>query len=182
MKRYASLILAVFLLGGCASAAKVEYMVYEAEEGAVSYSEVLIGNVSVRNVSGGKKTNPMLTAKISNDAFIEALEKTLSNEGLLSSDGQYQIDANILEVSSPMVGLDMSATTRIHYILSDKSSQTLILDKTLSTTKTAKPGDAIVAAVRQRKSVEMSGKENIKEFLQVLSEIDFSADAGAAEK
>lgn len=157
-------------------------MVYQTEDGTASYPEMLMGNVSLGNISGGQTTNPLLTAKVSNGAFLEALEKTLSNEGLLGSNGKYQIDANIMEVSSPMVGLNMSATTRINYILLDKNSQALILDETLSTTETAKPGDAFVAAVRQRKAVEMSARENIKQLLQILRNADFPADAGTAKE
>jgi len=81
--RISAFFLALAVLQGCASAAKIENMVPNDVE-QVNPNSALAGELFVSAASGGDETNPMWTSEISAEDFRKALEQALSNSGLLS--------------------------------------------------------------------------------------------------
>nr|WP_282451737.1 hypothetical protein [Marinobacter koreensis] len=145
-------------------------MVYEGPVKA--YDTALQSNVNVANVSGGEDTNPAWTSEIDNDAFAGALKQSLRKQGLLSGSGRYQLEALLLEVDQPMFGLDFKVTTHVKYILTDrKNNGAVVLNETIVAPYTATVGDAFVAIKRLRLANEGSGKANIQNLLEKLSEL-----------
>ncbi|MFC6684205.1 hypothetical protein ACFQGA_06740 [Marinobacter koreensis] len=165
-----AVLAAVLYLSGCASGAKMGNMVYEGPVKA--YDTALQSNVNVANVSGGEDTNPAWTSEIDNDAFAGALKQSLRKQGLLSGSGRYQLEALLLEVDQPMFGLDFKVTTHVKYILTDrKNNGAVVLNETIVAPYTATVGDAFVAIKRLRLANEGSGKANIQNLLEKLSEL-----------
>ncbi|MCK7546665.1 hypothetical protein ACFPQA_06855 [Marinobacter koreensis] len=168
--RILAVLAAVLYLSGCASGAKMGNMVYEGPVKA--YDTALQSNVNVANVSGGEDTNPAWTSEIDNDAFAGALKQSLRKQGLLSGSGRYQLEALLLEVDQPMFGLDFKVTTHVKYILTDrKNNGAVVLNETIVAPYTATVGDAFVAIKRLRLANEGSGKANIQNLLEKLSEL-----------
>lgn len=71
----------------------------------------------------------------------------------------------MLELKQPMVGLDMSVTSRARYSVTDASGK-LIFDDTIAATGTAKMGEAFVGTERLRLANEYAIRENIKAFIE----------------
>ncbi len=170
MKKGLLVVVSALVLGGCASAAKMENIA--SEGGSNSYPSELEQSISVGEVTGGQNTNPLLTSKVSSAAFSAALQRSLKTAGLLNDDGRFLLTAKILTASSPMVGVNMKATMSVEYTLTPKDSGEVVMQESITTTGTAAPGDAFVAAMRQRIAMERSAKSNIEQLLQTLSRMD----------
>ncbi|MEC7816012.1 MAG: hypothetical protein VX939_07050 [Pseudomonadota bacterium] len=168
--RILAVVAALLYLTGCASGAQMGNMVFEGP--IKGYDAALENNVNVASVSGGEETNPAWTSEIDDDAFVGALKQSLRNQGLLSGEGQYQLEALLLEVDQPMFGLDMEVTTHVKYILTKRDNGEVLLNETIVAPYTATVGDAFAAIKRLRLANEGSGNANIEGLLEKLSELD----------
>ena len=177
MKKFklSAVLITCTVLFGCASGAKVENMSVKSGELSTKYDRALSDGIKITDVSGGKKTNPAWTSEISSEAFSEALKNSLVAENIYLSDGRYSLTAELLKVKQPALGISMKVTTHIRYILSDtKKNDSVLLDQTLVVPYTATLGDAFVGTKRLRLANEGSAKENIKELLRMLGELNIS--------
>lgn len=162
----AAAVASLMALAACATPSRPEAMILGATPGLIASSGDL-GYHSVTSVivSGGSETNPMWTAQVSNQDLKTALEGSLAAAGYMGSDGRPMIvTANMIELNQPMVGLDMSVTSRIQYSVT--SDGRLVFNDTVAATGTATMGDAFVGVERLRLANEKSIQENIKQFLQ----------------
>lgn len=172
--RILAILVAMLYLSGCASGAKMGNMVYQGP--VIAYDTALQSNVDVANVSGGEETNPAWTSEIDNNAFSGALKQSLKKQGLLSSNGRYQLEALLLEVDQPLFGLDFEVTTHVKYILTDRENiGAMVMNETIVVPYTATIGDAFAAIKRLRLANEGSGNANIRGFLEKLSELQIQA-------
>ena len=169
-----SLSLAVIFLYGCASGAKFQNTAYT-EPSGLTYDEKLENNIGVFSVDGGEKTNPLWTSEISNEAFKEAVKLSLSNQGLLSENGEYQLKVKLLQVDQLLFGLDLEVTTNVNYVLTDTKTNKVVLNEVIVAPYTATMGDAFVAIKRLRLANEGSGRSNIEGFLKKLSALNISS-------
>lgn len=161
----AVLAVSLMALAACASPSRPEAMVLGATPGLVASSGDL-GYRSVTSVvvSGGSETNPLWTAQVSNEDLKAALEGSLAAAGYMGSDGRPMVvTANMIALSQPMVGLDMSVTSRIQYSVT--SDGRVVFNDTVAATGTATMGDAFVGTERLRLANEKSIQENIKQFI-----------------
>lgn len=156
-------------LFGCASAAKMDAMIYQGDK--KQYDENLESELNLGLVSGGQKTNPALTSKISNEDFKGALKESLKRQGLFSEGGRYLLEVEMLKVEQPLFGLEFTVTTHVQYILTDTNSSTILLNETIITPHTATFSDAIIATKRLRIANEGSGLKNIEGILNKLKEL-----------
>jgi len=163
-----------FYLAGCASGAQVENMVYKG--GSQEYSSVIKDNVVLSSVTGGEDTNPVWTSEISDDAFFGALKQSLVNEGLYSDKGKYGLTVEMVEIDQPIIGLDLTVTTIVKYTLKEKSTGNIIFNKEVNAPYTATFGDAFAAIKRLRLANEGSGRKNIEELINLLSEWNIETD------
>lgn len=159
--------MASLYLFGCASGAKMESMIYQGDQKA--YDAKLKNDMKLDAVSGGKKTNPAWASNISNEAFSGALKESLKKQGLFSENGKYKLQVKMLKLDKPMFGLDLNVTTHVQYILTDTSSNKIILEETIVASHTATFQDAFAAVKRLRLANEGSGLKNIEGILNKLS-------------
>jgi hypothetical protein len=167
MRRIAAAVAVSALVGlaACASPSRPEAMILGATPGLIAASGDL-GYHSVTSVvvSGGSETNPMWTAQVSNSDLKTALEGSLAAAGYMGSDGRPMIvTANMVELNQPMIGLDMSVTSRIQYSVT--SDGRVVFNDTVSATGTATMGEAFAGVERLRLANEKSIQENIKQFI-----------------
>ena len=159
------------LLAACTSPADTEGMTVTLMAAREPLDHTLKGAICVNNVTGGKETNPLWMIEIDNASFWAALERSLSNHGLLGgsqTNCAYGLNANILGYGQQMAGFNFTATTNVNYMLMYNNSDDPYLLKTVSNSFTATVGDAFVGVVRQRKAIEGAARENIREFIDVL--------------
>ncbi|MEM9678091.1 MAG: hypothetical protein AAF890_08540 [Pseudomonadota bacterium] len=156
------------LLAGCASPAKREAMVPS------SLSEVALNvqykdAISVVVVSGGKTTNPLWVSNISNEDFKASVQSALRANGYTSTSGKYTLEVVMLSVKQPLVGTALTVTTQVAYTLKTVDGST-VFQRTITAPYTAKFSDSLLAVERLRLANEGSARENIRKFIEALSE------------
>jgi len=175
--RTSKILLAVGLLAGlgaCASNADPGAMTVTtgtaAAAAATPFPPKFQHAMCVRNVTGGEETNPMWTSKVNDAGFRTALDGSLSGAGLSSSSAgncSYPIDANLLGLSQPIAGFNMTVTSHVNYKVYDSSGQPVVL-ATIDAPYTAKMGDAFMGTKRLQLANEGSIRESIKQFFDKL--------------
>jgi hypothetical protein len=156
-------------LSGCATAAKPEAMVAKTQAADRPFPQFLSHAMCVRNVSGGEKTNPPWVSKVDNDGFRTALGTSLDTAGLSTpaSGCAYPIDVNLLGLSQPSLGFDMTVTSHVNYKVYDPKAQPLVLE-TIDAPFTATVSDAFIGVERMRLANEGSIRASIEKFFDKL--------------
>lgn len=162
---------AAALLSACAQPAKMQSMVVQRGALTTPKDPTLVKAIFVRNVSGGEETNPLWTSEVDNRSFRGALELSLLSHDVVRAtlDGStYVLDANLLGVSQPAFGFDLTVNTHVNYTLRKKDTEETYFATSINASHTATVGDAFIAIVRLQLANEGSIRENIRQFLQQL--------------
>lgn len=157
-------LFALLVLTGCAAPARIEQMSINSSS-VQAVNAPLKKSIGVSEVTGGKETNPMWASQVSSESFQRALEMSLRNVGLsepLLSANRYHLTADILQVSQPMMGLDMTVTANVRYSLIDTMTRKEVFSKVIAGTFTAKFSDAFVGTERLKLANEGAAKTNIQ--------------------
>ena len=160
-------------LAGCASSADPKEMVVTAPPAtAKPFPAALQHAMCVRNVSGGEATNPLWTSKVDDAGFKAALSSSLDVVGLSAKDAKcaFPIDANLLGLSQPVAGFDMTVTAHVNYKVYQGEGDPLLLT-TLDTPYTANFSDAFVGVKRLQKANEGAIRSSIGSLLDKLREV-----------
>jgi hypothetical protein len=163
-------IAALIGLAGCASAADPGAMTVAAvQTQTMAFPQPLAHAMCVRNVTGGEATNPMWASKVDNDGFRAALAASLDTAGLsaAATSCSYPLDVNLLGLSQPALGLDMTVTSHVNYKVYDRSGQPFLME-TIDAPYTAKFSDSLVGVKRLRMANEGSIRESIQRLLEKL--------------
>lgn len=177
-----SVVSAIWLVG-CATPASSTNMTLraaEATEVRQRTPEALKGNVALRDVTGGKETNPAWVSNVSSSEFERALEESLRSVGMLSSNrqtGRYQLVAHLEKLDQPFAGFDMTVTSTVGYSLVERSTGKAVWQKSLVTPYTAKMGDAFVGSERLRLANEGTIRQNISQLIAELQQLKVTAVA-----
>lgn len=171
----AFVVLSLLLLGGCATPAEPTSMTVQ--PGAVAASTQnnrFAGAIAIKDVNGGEATNPLWTSEISNAGFREALRQSLANAGLLSQYGtaKYDLHATLVNTDQPFIGLDMTVTTHVSYLLEERKPFHVWYDQSIAAPYTATFSDAPLGFVRLKLANEGSVRENIRMFLEDVTSVE----------
>jgi len=173
VRRTSQLVLALAslaALGACASSADSGAMTVTAQTSARPFPPALQHAMCVRNVTGGEETNPLWASKVDDNGFRTALSGTLDAAGLSaasSSSCTYPVDANLLGLSQPVLGIDMTVTSHVNYKVYDASGQPFLL-ATIDAPYTAKMSDSLIGVKRLKIANEGSIRVSIEQFLDKL--------------
>lgn len=156
---------ALLALTACATPSRPEAMTLGATD-ALTAAPGDVGYRSVTSVTavGGSETDPMWASQVSNEALKSAVEQSLQAAGYMGTEGQpLTVQVSLMGLDQPGMGLDMSVTSRVRYVVSRNGQP--IFNETISATGTAKLGEAFAGTERLRKANEKSIQENIRQFL-----------------
>lgn len=165
------LVLSVSLLTGCAAPARIDQMSAMATPQQRIAPTPMRTNVAVRDVSGGKDTNPMWMSSVGNSEFEQALEASLRDAGLLSNGkqaGKYQLTAHMEKVDQPFMGASMTVTATVNYSLVERATGKEVLNRTVSLPYTAAWNSSFVGTERLRLANEGAIKANIAKIIEEL--------------
>ena len=165
----AVMAIAAIGLGGCATAAKPEAMVAKTQTTDKPFPQFLTHAMCVRTVTGGEKTNPLWVSKVDNDGFRSALGTSMDSAGLsaAASSCAYPIDVNLLGLSQPGFGFDMTVTSHVNYKVYDSQAKPLVLE-TIDAPFTATVSDAFVGVECVRVANEGAIRLSIQMFFDKL--------------
>lgn len=164
------LIFASVFLSGCATSASQNAMSIGIGDVPAKLNPELKGNINIRNVSGGKETNPLWISTVDNQNFKSALEQSMTAIGYMapkSSTAKYQVDATLQDLDQPLFGLSFDVKSTVSYTMSGESGQKIF---PVTAIGTATISDAFFGMERMRIANERSIKENIKLFLKNISD------------
>jgi len=165
--------LAVYL-SGCASPARVDSMTVAGQPSQRIAASPLRDNLAIKDVTGGKETNPMWKSNIGSTEFEQALEGSLKSVGLLAprQGGRYMLTAHLENVDQPFVGFSMTVTSSVRYMVTERATGKEIFSKTIVSPYTASVSDAFVGSERLRLANEGSIRENITQIIDELFKIN----------
>ncbi|WP_343561579.1 hypothetical protein [Kiloniella sp. b19] len=167
-------LLALLALSACASPAQQQAMIPDVtEETLIDDSSRLAQAVELGEVSGGEDTNPLWTSEVGTAEFEGALRDALASHALLANEnGRYELVVTLTKLDQPLIGFDMTVTSKVRYVLTDIREQKVVFDESIDHSFTATVGDAFVAVQRLRLANEGSIRENIRHFLVELIKRD----------
>ena len=134
-------------------------------------NSALKNSVGVKEVTGGRETNPMWTSQVSSDAFRRALEQSLENAGMFSkivAGSKYQLTADLTRLDQPMMGFDMTVTSTVRYSLIETQTRNEVYSRVIQIGYTAKMSDAFVGTQRLKLANEGAVKANIQGLINDL--------------
>lgn len=160
--------ISVVILTACATPATHEGMTVAQSDLPAQLNEALNGAIYVGSVSGGEETNPLWTSEVDAPSFRQALDGSLQVAGYkgAEADGNYRLDAKLLELHQPHFGMTFDVVSNVEYKLT-RNGQVRVFPVTA--TGTATVSDAFVAIERLRLANEKSMKENIRIFVEQVS-------------
>lgn len=166
------------VLTGCATPARMEQMVAQAQPAQRVIKTPLRDNVAVTEVTGGKETNPMWMSNVASGEFERALETSLRDVGLLSNGkqvGKYILVAHMEKLDQPFVGVSMTVTASVQYTVIERATRKEILKKTIAVPYTAGFGDAFMATERLKLANEGAIRVNIENLIKELFALNVNA-------
>lgn len=164
-------------LTGCATPASSSNMTVRAADATtvrLQTPEALKNNLALRDVTGGKETNPAWVSNVSSSEFERALEDSLRSVGMLSANrqaGRFQLIVHLEKLDQPFMGFDMTVTSTVAYTLVERASGKTIWQKTLAVPYTAKVSDAFVGSERLRLANEGTIRQNITQLIGELQQM-----------
>ncbi len=169
-------------LSACASGAKPGAMLApNTAQTTISANSNLREAVGVGQVSGGKETDPAIKAlnvimtglpvvtDVPNSVLAEALRQSLSVRTMLASrDERFRLEASLIELKQPMMGFDMTVTSKVRYRLTRLSDNVIVFEREITAPFTAAFSSSLLGVERVKLANEGSIRENISQFLAAL--------------
>lgn len=171
---------AITLLVGCAAPARIEQMQAPAPlavRTAVDQSP-LKASIGIKDVTGGKETNPMWVSNVASADFERALEASLKDAGLLSANRQaskYVLTAHLVKLDQPLIGASMTVTANVRYTLIDRASNKTVFEREMATPYTAAWNDAFAGSERLKLANEGAVRSNITQLINDLVGLKLSS-------
>lgn len=160
----------VATLSGCASPARMDQMIVDGQPSQRIAETPLRNNLAVRDVTGGKETNPMWKSNVGSGEFEQALESSLRAVGLFApkQGGRYMLTAHLENVDQPIFGFSMTVTATVKYVVTERASGKDVFEKTVVVPYTASVSDAFMGVERLRLANEGAIKANITQLIDEL--------------
>jgi outer membrane murein-binding lipoprotein Lpp len=174
------MLISAAVLSGCASPARIDQMTAMATPAQRVVQTPMRTNIAVRDVSGGKETNPMWVSNVGNSEFEQALESSLRDAGLLSTGkhaGKYMLTAHMEKVEQPMFGASMTVTVTVNYSLQERATGKEILNRTVNLPYTAAFNSSFIGSERLRIANEGAIKVNIGKIIEEIFALNVNAVA-----
>jgi len=165
------LLAVVASVAACASGARPGAMTAALDTGHIlTASSPFFMAVAVADVGGGRDTNALLASQVSSGDFKTALQQSLQVNTMLATGApKYDLRATLEDLKQPLIGLSMTVTASVHYVVQPVNYGPPVFDRTITTPYTAAFGDAFVGVERLRLANEGAIRTNISEFVGALA-------------
>lgn len=165
------LIVLAPLLGACATGARIDAMTASPSSMApIAPSSPGFGAISLGTVTGGRETNPFGRSQVSDEDFRAALAQSLAASRLTAAGaGRYRLDAELVELDQPLIGLDITVTARVRYTLTPANGGAPRFDQMVETPYTAAFGEDVYGVERFRLADEGAMRANIESAMEKLT-------------
>ena len=124
-------------------------------------------------VTGGSETSAAGASQISNQAFAEALTKTINESkvfaGTGGTDSKYTLEVHIVALQQPMFGGTFTVQLETNWRLLDRATGNPVWQQGIRSSGTATMGEAFVGVTRLRLANEAAARANIRDALTQIS-------------
>jgi|688.fasta_scaffold273542_2 hypothetical protein len=165
-----ALLLLVLGLSACASGAKPGAMLPpNSPQTTIAPNSNLREAVAIGQVSGGRETNPLWVSDVSSADLAETLRLSLAARTMLTiRNERFRLEASLIQLQQPMMGVDMTVTSRINYRLIRVADNAIAYEREITAPFTAAFSSSFYGVERLRLANEGSIRENIAQFLAAL--------------
>ena len=162
----------LLFLTGCASPAQKEAVVVRNLPVDIRHEK----SVSVRT-QGGRDTSAMSASSMSNSDLKKALEDSLIATNLFarvvqSESSDYQLSVSVVSMSNPAFGASFTVDLEAAWSLVELTTGAVVMREVVKSSYTATMSDALVGVTRFRLAVEGAVKDNIRQGLLLLSNLE----------
>lgn len=162
------------LLSGCASPASKDALVAH-QIPDIQHHQKTVAITS----QGGRETGAMDSSNVSNSDFKQAIAESVIENGLFTqviNDGgsDYLLNVAIINMSKPLFGGNFTVTMEVAWSLSDATTKQYLMRKAIKSSHTATMGDAFAGVTRLRLALEGAVRENIRQGIIALSELNLN--------
>jgi len=162
----------VVLLGGCATATTSQGMVPTSYQVVRTHPQT----VSVE-VKGGKQTDSMGKAQISDATFQQALVESINKSQTFSrvvegAGGDYVLSVILFSVDQPSIGFSFTVKIEAGWTLKRANTGTTVWQESIRSEYTATTSDAFAGVTRLRMATEGAARNNIAEGLSRISKLN----------
>ncbi|HWA60266.1 MAG TPA: hypothetical protein VG939_02780, partial [Caulobacteraceae bacterium] len=98
-----------------------------------------------------------------------ALEASLAAADYLATDAdgaKLDVTASLIDLEQPLVGLDITVTSRTRYTVKDRTTGQVVFDQTIAASGDAKLASSLIAIERLKKANELAIQANIQAFIE----------------
>ena len=142
------------------------------KETLIEEKSALYGSVSIGTVAGGEETNPLTGSKVSNEAFREALRRSLAAHAMLADDqGGLILDAELVNLDQPSFGSTFTVSSTVIYVVRDVKAGRELLRETVTESFTVTRDESFVATERLRLANEGSIRASISTLIKLLVDL-----------
>ena len=162
------------IIAGCASPASSMNMTMRAADASSARSATpaeFKQNVAIKDVTGGKETNPAWVSNVGSAEFERALEESLRSAGILSAnrqEGRFLLVAHLSKLDQPLFGFNMTVTSDVTYTLIERATGRTVWERSIAAPYTAKMGDALIGGERLKLANEGAIRESITRLVLEL--------------
>lgn len=157
---------------GCATTPKTDAMAVT----SLNLEQTHAATVGV-HAAGTTEGSSSIMSDIPSAALAQAVEESILNTGLFEAvlpvaDADYRLAVMVVSVDKPMAGLNMTVKAELAWTLTRLSDNKIVWSQALNSSATKGMGDELSGASRLRAAVEAAVQENIKQALQIISELE----------
>ena len=165
--RYGKILVVLTLVTPCLAACATQQAMTVDSSVAVNANPKYRNAIAVRSVTGGRMMNALTVMGVENEPLKAALESSLDANGYLAKSGtpKFQVDAEIVNLDQPLIGLDLDVTADVTYKVSGPG---VAATYPIKATARATFSDSPIAVDRMRIANERAMQQNIKQFLLAL--------------
>lgn len=168
------LLVGIISLTGCAAPASKD---------AVIAHDLPIKQHHQKTVSiqtqGGKETGAMDAPDISNKDLAKAIEESIIENRLFTqvihgSNSDYLLSVNIVHMEKPLFGASFTVKMEAAWSLLERQTKKVVMRESIKSLHTTTMGEAFAGATRLRLAVEGAIRENIRQGLLGISDLQLN--------
>ena len=127
--------------------------------------------------SGGSETGAMDSSNISDVDLKEAIEAAIIESKVFKdviqgTNGDYDLSVRMTSLSKPVFGATFTVEMETAWSVTKVSDKSVVMRQSVKSTGVATMGEAFVAVTRLRMAVENAAKENIRNGLKEIAELN----------
>lgn len=115
--------------------------------------------------------------QVTSETFAQALVTSLERSGIFrrafrDTPGKYQLQAQITKLDEEVLGINLTASMTVNYVLASMSPKALVWEKTITSSHTAGIGDSVISITRLQMATEGAARKSIEEAIRNLAALN----------